>query len=47
MLAKTLYGFEDLLAGELKKLGATSVEKGVRSVHFKGDLGFLYKANLS
>lgn len=46
MLAKTLFGLEDLLAGELRKLGASSVEKGTRSVTFEGDLGFMYKANL-
>ena len=47
MLAKTFFGFEDLLEQELKQLGAQDVEKGNRIVHFKGDKGFLYKANLS
>jgi len=47
MLAKTFFGFEDLLEQELKQLGAQDVEKGNRVVHFKGDKGFLYKANLS
>ncbi len=46
MVAKTLYGFEDLLANELRKLGASGVEKGVRNVVFYGDTGFMYKANL-
>ena len=46
MLAKTLYGFEDLLAKELIQLGAMEVKKGVRSVSFSGDKGFMYKANL-
>ena len=46
MLAKTLFGFEDLLADELLKLGAQNIEKGVRSVSFVGDKGFMYKANL-
>ncbi|MBX2828719.1 MAG: class I SAM-dependent RNA methyltransferase [Flavobacteriaceae bacterium] len=46
MLAKTLYGLEDLLVEELRKLGASRVEKGVRSVSFEGDTGFMYKANL-
>ena len=46
MLAKTLFGFEDLLADELRKLGASSIEKGTRNVTFEGDLGFMYKANL-
>lgn len=47
MVAKTLYGFEDLLEDELKKLGAQQVKKGVRSVSFVGDTGFMYKANLA
>lgn len=47
MLAKTLYGFEPLLARELRNLGAGHVEEGIRNVSFEGDLGFLYKANLS
>lgn len=46
MLAKTLYGFESLLAKELRNLGAGNVREGVRNVSFEGDLGFLYKANL-
>ncbi|MGB2244920.1 MAG: THUMP domain-containing class I SAM-dependent RNA methyltransferase [Flavobacteriaceae bacterium] len=46
MLAKTFYGFEDLLEEELKQLGAQEVQKGNRMVQFKGDKGFLYKANL-
>jgi putative N6-adenine-specific DNA methylase len=46
MVAKTLYGFEGILAKELKKLGAQSVQSGVRNVRFVGDTGFMYKANL-
>ncbi len=46
MLAKTLYGFEPLLAKELRNLGAGNVSEGNRMVTFDGDLGFLYKANL-
>lgn len=46
MVAKTLFGFEDLLANELKTLGAMHVVKGVRNVSFEGDKGFMYKANL-
>lgn len=45
-MAKTFYGFESLLEEELKKLGAQDVTKMNRAVHFKGDKGFLYKANL-
>lgn len=46
MVAKTLFGFEELLAKELTQLGAMDVEKGVRVVSFVGDKGFMYKANL-
>ncbi|MGS2761551.1 THUMP domain-containing class I SAM-dependent RNA methyltransferase [Sinomicrobium sp. M5D2P9] len=46
MVAKTFFGFEDILAEELRNLGAMEVEKGVRSVSFQGDKGFMYKANL-
>ncbi len=46
MMAKTLYGFEPLLAKELRNLGAGHVEEGVRNVTFEGDTGFMYKANL-
>lgn len=46
MLAKTLYGMEELLAQELRQLGASSVEIGTRNVSFEGDTGFMYKANL-
>ncbi|QDO94773.1 class I SAM-dependent RNA methyltransferase [Formosa sediminum] len=47
MVAKTLFGFEELLAKELTQLGAQNVEIGVRNVSFTGDKGFMYKANLS
>lgn len=46
MVAKTLYGFEELLASELRNLGAMEVKPGVRNVSFVGDKGFMYKANL-
>ncbi|MCW5520743.1 class I SAM-dependent RNA methyltransferase [Aureitalea sp. L0-47] len=46
MLAKTLYGMEELLADELRQLGASAVETGTRNVTFEGDTGFMYKANL-
>lgn len=47
MLARTLFGLEDVLEKELQKLGAMHIKKGNRYVQFVGDLGFLYKANLS
>jgi putative N6-adenine-specific DNA methylase len=47
MVAKTLFGFEELLASELRNLGGANVKVGVRNVSFEGDTGFMYKANLS
>ena len=46
MLAKTFYGFEDILEKELLQLGAQNLKKGNRFVTFEGDKGFMYKANL-
>ena len=47
MVAKTLFGFEDILANELIQLGAQEVKTGVRNVSFVGDKGFMHKANLA
>ncbi|WP_055436826.1 THUMP domain-containing class I SAM-dependent RNA methyltransferase [Lacinutrix algicola] len=47
MVAKTLFGFEEILAKELTQLGAMGVKEGVRNVSFSGDKGFMYKANLA
>lgn len=47
MTAKTFFGFEEILARELQILGAQQVEVGTRVVSFKGDKGFMYKANLA
>ena len=46
MVAKTLFGFEELLAKELLQLGAQDIKQGIRNVSFSGDKGFMYKANL-
>ncbi|SKB35051.1 putative N6-adenine-specific DNA methylase [Salegentibacter holothuriorum] len=46
MIAKTMYGFEPVLAKELTALGAMDVKEGTRNVSFVGDTGFMYKANL-
>jgi putative N6-adenine-specific DNA methylase len=46
LLAKTTFGFEDLLAGELTSFGATNIEKLTRAVTFDGDHEVMYKANL-
>jgi len=45
MVAKTLYGLEDVLATELIALGANNIEIGRRMVSFEGDKKLLYKAN--
>lgn len=46
MMAKTFYGMEKILVTELKQLGAMDVHEGNRLVHFTGDKGFMYKANI-
>ncbi len=46
MVAKTFQGLEDVLAEELRSIGALNVEPGRRMVSFEGDLEILYKANL-
>lgn len=45
-LAKTFFGLENVLADELKQLGAHDIKTGNRAVHFKGDKELMYKANL-
>lgn len=45
MVAKTLYGLEEVLAGELIAMGANEVEIGRRMVSFSGNKELLYKAN--
>jgi len=47
LLAKTLFGLEDVLAGELQDMGAKNISKGRRSVSFHGDKEMLYRANYS
>lgn len=47
MIAKTMYGLEEVLANELKTLGAQKIKIFNRAVSFKGDTGFLYKVNLN
>lgn len=46
MVAKTFQGLEEVLAGELRALGAEDVTPGKRMVAFRGDLEMLYKANM-
>ena len=47
MTAITLKGLESILAEELRTLGAKEVKESIRSVSFRGDKGFLYKANIA
>ncbi len=46
MVAKTLFGLEEVLAGELRALGGANVKPLNRSVEFFGDKRLLYDANL-
>ncbi len=46
MVAKTFAGLEEVLAEELRNLGALNVEPGRRMVSFEGDLETMYRANL-
>ncbi len=45
MVAKTLYGLENILAAELVALGANHLQIGRRMVSFEGDKSLMYKAN--
>lgn len=45
MVAKTLYGLEEILAEELTALGASNLQIGRRMVSFTGDKELLYRAN--
>lgn len=45
MVAKTITGLEEVLAAELKALGANDVELLKRAVSFTGDKALMYKAN--
>jgi len=46
MVAKTQFGLEEVLATELRNIGASEVEAHNRAVSFTGDLAIMYKANL-
>lgn len=45
LIAKTNAGLEEVLAGELKQIGAEDIEILNRAVRFSADLKLLYKAN--
>ena len=46
LIAKTTFGFEDLLAKELESFGATNILKVTRAVTCDGNDEVMYKANL-
>lgn len=46
LVAKTFYGLEEVLANELKELGAKSIQAGNRVVEFEGDTELIYRTNL-
>jgi len=45
LIAKTIYGLEDVLAREMETLGATGIMKLNRAVSFTGDMEMMYKTN--
>jgi putative N6-adenine-specific DNA methylase len=45
LTATTLFGLEEVLANELKQLGATNIKPTKRAVEFEGDQKLLYRAN--
>ena len=45
-IAQTMFGLEELLAAELRAIGAIDVELLNRAVRFRGDRTCLYRANL-
>ncbi len=44
-VAKTFKGLENILAGELKAIGAMNIRTANRAVYFSGDNEIMYKAN--
>ena len=45
MVAKTMMGLEEVLADELRAIGAQNIECINRAVLFEGDMRLLYRAN--
>ena len=46
LTAKTLFGLEEILAEELRQLGASDIEILKRAVSFSGDKALMYRANI-
>jgi putative N6-adenine-specific DNA methylase len=47
MIAKTSFGFEDILSVELHDLEASDIKKGTRAVFFSGTIETLYSVNFN
>ena len=47
LIAKTFAGLEDILAKELKAVGAENIKIMRRAVQFEGDSEVMYRANFS
>ena len=45
IIAKTLFGLEEVLADEIRKLGGTDIQILTRAVRYTGDQELLYKSN--
>jgi len=45
IIAKTLYGLEKVLAGEIRNLGGTDIQILTRAVRYSGNQELLYKSN--
>lgn len=46
LIAKTLFGLEEILAGEVEKIGGKNVQIGRRMVKYTGNKEILYKSNI-
>ena len=46
LLAKTLFGLEEILAAELEALGAKNLNLVNRAITYRGDRELLYRSNL-
>ena len=46
LVAKTLYGLENVLADEIKKIGGKRIEIRNRAISFEGSLELVYTANM-
>lgn len=46
LIAKTFFGLEEVLAGEIEKIGGENIEVGRRMVKYTGNMSVLYKSNI-